>query len=191
MVAKLYFFIITRATVVAESRFTVCYFFCVVKMAPTDFANWGVWLYMVCMWPRCFLFDRVFRSEIYMVCMWPRCFLFDRVFRSELWNMLLASIFLLNTLTMLTIAHADRSRPTLKHDERFRNGLVCDLDNRTLMCTRSNLCYRTLMCTRSNLCYRTLMCTRSIVNKNGYNQKFPNQLYIQQKSHNVCYIQSC
>ena len=28
---------------------------------------------------------------------------------------------------MLTIAHADRSRPTLKDDERFRNGLVCDL----------------------------------------------------------------
>ena len=54
--------------------------------------------------------------------------------------MLLASIFLLNTLTMLTIAHANRSRPTLKDDERFRNGLVCDLDNRTLMCTRSNLC---------------------------------------------------
>ena len=31
----------------------------------------------------------------------------------------------------------------------------------------------------------------TIVNKNIYNQKFPNQLYIQRKSHNVCYIQSC
>ena len=28
---------------------------------------------------------------------------------------------------MLTIAHADRGRPTLKDDERFRNGLVRDL----------------------------------------------------------------
>ena len=27
---------------------------------------------------------------------------------------------------MLTIAHADRGRPTLKDDERFRNGLVCE-----------------------------------------------------------------
>ena len=27
--------------------------------------------------------------------------------------------------------------------------------------------------------------------KNIYNQKFPNQLYIQPKSHSVCYIQSC
>ena len=30
-------------------------------------------------------------------------------------------------LTMPTIAHADRGRPTLKDDERFRNGLVSDL----------------------------------------------------------------
>ena len=38
--------------------------------------------------------------------------------------MSLASIVVLYTLTMLTIAHADRGRPTLKDDERFRNGLV-------------------------------------------------------------------
>ena len=31
----------------------------------------------------------------------------------------------------------------------------------------------------------------TIVNKNNYNKEFPNQLYIQRKSHNVCYIQSC
>ena len=31
----------------------------------------------------------------------------------------------------------------------------------------------------------------SFVNKNIYLQKFPNQLYFQRKSHNVCYIQSC
>ena len=31
----------------------------------------------------------------------------------------------------------------------------------------------------------------SFVNKNIYNQKFPNQLYFQRKSHNVCCIQSC
>ena len=36
------------------------------------------------------------------------------------------------TLTMLTITHADRSRPTLKDDERFRKGLVrCDLNEFT------------------------------------------------------------
>ena len=32
---------------------------------------------------------------------------------------------------MLTIAHADRGRPTLKDDERFRNGLVRDLNENT------------------------------------------------------------
>ena len=34
---------------------------------------------------------------------------------------------------MLTIANADRGKPTLKDDERFRTGLFHDLDNRTLM----------------------------------------------------------
>ena len=42
--------------------------------------------------------------------------------------MSLASIVVLYTLTMFTIAHADRGRPTLKDDERFRNGLVRDLN---------------------------------------------------------------
>ena len=51
--------------------------------------------------------------------------------------MWMASILILYTLTMLTIAHADRSRPTLKDDERFRNGLVCDLEMKlkTLLCS--------------------------------------------------------
>ena len=57
----------------------------------------------------------------------------------------LASILIINTLTLLTIAHGDRERPTLKDDERFRNGLVRDLDNRTLMCTRSNICLHVLL----------------------------------------------
>ena len=30
-------------------------------------------------------------------------------------------------LTMLTTAHADRGRPTLKDDDQFRNGLVHDV----------------------------------------------------------------
>ena len=39
---------------------------------------------------------------------------------------------------MLTIAHANRGRPTLKDDQRLRNGLVRDLKIRTLIkCTRS------------------------------------------------------
>ena len=55
--------------------------------------------------------------------------------------MWLASILFINTLTLLTIADTDRGRPTLKvKDERFRNRLFRDLHNRTLMCTRSNLC---------------------------------------------------
>ena len=41
---------------------------------------------------------------------------------------------------MLTIAHADRGRPTLNDDERFRNGYFHDFKIRTLMCTRSILC---------------------------------------------------
>ena len=36
-------------------------------------------------------------------------------------------MLVINTLTMLTTAHANRGRPTLKDDERFRNGLVRDL----------------------------------------------------------------
>ena len=69
-------------------------------------------------------------------------FLIRSWFKVFTWiKMWLASILIINTLTMLTIAHADRVRPTLKDGERFRNGLFHDLDNRTLMCTRSNLCY--------------------------------------------------
>ena len=34
---------------------------------------------------------------------------------------------------MLTIANADRGKPTLKDAERFRTGLFHDFDNRTLM----------------------------------------------------------
>ena len=44
------------------------------------------------------------------------------------WEMWLASILVINTLTMLTIAYADRCRPTLKDDERpFRYELFRDL----------------------------------------------------------------
>ena len=35
--------------------------------------------------------------------------------------MWLASALIITTLTLLTTAHADRGRPTLKDDERFRN----------------------------------------------------------------------
>ena len=49
------------------------------------------------------------------------------------WSVMsLASVVVLYMLTMLTITHADRSRPTLKDDERFRNGLVCDLNEFTM-----------------------------------------------------------
>ena len=51
-------------------------------------------------------------------------------------KMWLASILIINTLTMLTIGHADRGRPTLKDDERFRNGYFHDLKIGTLMRTQ-------------------------------------------------------
>ena len=47
--------------------------------------------------------------------------------------MWLANILIMNTLTMLTIAHADHGRPTLKDDERFQNGLFHYLKICTLM----------------------------------------------------------
>ena len=53
--------------------------------------------------------------------------------------MWLASILVINTLTMLTIAFADRGRPTLKDDERFGNGLVRDLKT-----IKPNMLYYTL-----------------------------------------------
>ena len=41
--------------------------------------------------------------------------------------MWLTTVLIVNMLTMLTTAHADRGRPTLKDDESFQNGLVRDL----------------------------------------------------------------
>ena len=50
----------------------------------------------------------------------------------------LIGIFVINTLTMLTIAHADRGKPTLKDDERpFRYGLFCDLKMNAKMNAKS------------------------------------------------------
>ena len=46
---------------------------------------------------------------------------------------------MLSVLTMLTIAHADRVRPTLKDDERFQNGLV-----RVLKIRIMNTCWQEL-----------------------------------------------
>ena len=68
--------------------------------------------------------------------------------------MWMASILILYTLTMLTIAHVDRSRPTIKDDERFRNGLVWDLEMKlkTLLCsTCSKTISRTISYTNSPL----------------------------------------
>ena len=45
---------------------------------------------------------------------------------------ILIGILVINMLTMLTIAHADRGRPTLKDDQRFQNGLVPNLKIRIL-----------------------------------------------------------
>ena len=45
---------------------------------------------------------------------------------------ILIDVLDINTLTRLTIVHADRCRPTLKDDERFQNGLVRDLKIRVM-----------------------------------------------------------
>ena len=41
--------------------------------------------------------------------------------------MWLITVFIINTLTMLTMAHAYRGIPALNDHDRFRNGLVRDL----------------------------------------------------------------
>ena len=68
--------------------------------------------------------------------------------------MLLASILLLNALTMLTNTYADRSRPTLKDDERFRTGLVCDATMNAKLTMNINL--TKLLKTNVNL--NTMLC---------------------------------
>ena len=61
-------------------------------------------------------------------------FLFDHV-------MWLTTVyrFIIYTLIMLTTAHVDRGRPTLKDDERFRHGLIHNLQEKlfitVLLCT--------------------------------------------------------
>ena len=44
----------------------------------------------------------------------------------------------INTITRLTIVHADRCRPTLKDVERFQNGLVRDHEIRVLTSVGKN-----------------------------------------------------
>ena len=55
---------------------------------------------------------------------------------------------------MLTITHANRNRPTLKDDERFRNGLVCDLNEFTMnakLFMNAKSIYMNAKCTKLNL----------------------------------------
>ena len=55
----------------------------------------------------------------------------------------LIGILVINTLTMLTIAHADRGKPTLKDDERpFRYGLFRDLKMNAKMILTNNQPYK-------------------------------------------------
>ena len=64
-------------------------------------------------------------TKNYQLVVRSQVFFFGQVILSV---MSLASIVVFYTLTMDTIAHADRGRPTLKDDERFRNGLFRDLN---------------------------------------------------------------
>ena len=68
-------------------------------------------------------FDRLCKSRVFsfFACV---CSPLVEVFFQLLFIMWLASILMIMMLTMLTNTHADRSRPTLKDDERFRNGLL-------------------------------------------------------------------
>ena len=54
---------------------------------------------------------------------------FDELLSVVMWlGKTLIGILVINTLTMLTIGHADSGKPTLKDDERpFRYGLFRDL----------------------------------------------------------------
>ena len=55
----------------------------------------------------------------------------------------LIGILVINTLTMLTIAHGDRGKPTLKDDERpFRYGLFRDLKMNAKMILTNNQPYK-------------------------------------------------
>ena len=55
----------------------------------------------------------------------------------------LVGILVINTLTMLTIAHADRGKPTLKDDERpFRYELFRDLKMNAKMILTNNQPYK-------------------------------------------------
>ena len=65
-------------------------------------------------------------------------------FRLVMWlEKTLIGILVINTLTMLTIARADRGKPTLKHDERtFRYGLFRDLKLNAKMILTNNQPYK-------------------------------------------------
>ena len=55
----------------------------------------------------------------------------------------LIGILVINTLIMLTIAHADRGKPTLKDDERpFRYGLFRDLKMNAKIILTNNQPYK-------------------------------------------------
>ena len=74
---------------------------------------------------------------------------------------ILIGILVINTLTSLTIVHADRGRPTLKDDERFQKGLLRDLKIRLLNSVGKNC--------RQNL------------NRSCPNKKFHNDIFYRNK----------
>ena len=69
---------------------------------------------------------------------------FEELLSVAMWlGKTLIGFLVINTLTMLTIAHADPGKPTLKSDERpFRNGLFHDLKMNAKMILTNNQPYK-------------------------------------------------
>ena len=88
--------------------------------------------------------------------------------------MWLITVLIVYMLTMLTTAHADRGRSTLKDDEQFRNGLVRDLkflkEKLKLFNTKfKTILYKTEYCLNVSLnctakCYSKPLNLKTVVN---------------------------
>ena len=91
--------------------------------------------------------------------------------------MWLITLLIVYMLIMLTTAHADRGRPTLKDDEQFRNGLVCDLNLKLKLFKINLLVYKTeyyclnvsLNCTAK--CYSKPLNLTTVVNTIQHERK--------------------
>ena len=88
---------------------------------------------------------------------------------------------------MLTIAHADRSRSTLKDDKRFRNGLVCDLKEKLKMNQIISIQFQTISIQSQTISHKnscinismnsTMKCISNCLNTNNIEDKRTGKYY--------------